>query len=70
MVESRSTLLSQKIKKLWNKYSKIRFSKYKMRMVYVTLLILLLIYGMYNTDSSVKLIDALVKAFGFLILGN
>lgn len=36
---------------------------------YLTVLSLLLIYGLFNIDSAVKLIEALVKAMEFVING-
>lgn len=55
----------QKDKKGWS----FRWDKNKVMWYYLTVLSLLLIYGLFNIDSAVKLIEALVKAMEFVING-
>jgi len=55
----------QKNKKGW----KFQWDKNKILWYYLTVLSLLLIYGLFNIESAIKLIDALVKAMEFVING-
>lgn len=56
---------SQKGKKGWL----FQWDKNKVLWYYLTALTLLLIYGLFNIDSAVKLIEMLVKAMEFVING-
>lgn len=54
----------QKNKKGW-----LQWDKNKVLWFYLTALSMLLIYGLFNADAAIKLIDALVKAMEFVING-
>ena len=62
--------LFQKVKKNLNSLFNIKLDKWKSRIVYVALIVVLILYGMFDSDSAVKLIDALSKSFEILISGN